>query len=379
MKIGLITYHSAYNFGSVLQAYASQHIINRIAGDCEIINYRTKEQRRVYSPFVWNKGREFVKSLIKNILAFPQYKCRKLRSIKYETLFTKLFNLSDECTTPEAVYSMWNKYDIIVSGSDQIWNKYSNELAQASWSNIEPYLLNGYKGKKISFASSIGNMPDSEITKLVDYINEFDYVSMREKESADKLRSIVTVDVENVVDPTFLLTKEEWRQEFHLTDVSEKYILYYALNRRRDVKEARKAIEIYAKKKRIKVRMIDPLGASKSSEYVDVLNSIDPIEFLQLIYGAETIITDSYHGTILSVNLEKDVFSICGKNKSDFRKTDILKQIGLSDRIISNINDIIDNEFESIQYDAVKEKLYPLIQNSKRYLYIAFGVKEDEV
>ena len=72
MKIGLITYHSAYNFGSVLQAYAMQEYLKSEIGNCEIINYRTKEQRRVYAIFVWNQGVVgWLKSLIKNVLNIP--------------------------------------------------------------------------------------------------------------------------------------------------------------------------------------------------------------------------------------------------------------------------------------------------------------------
>ena len=79
MKIGLITYHSAYNFGSVLQAYATQTVIKRIAGNCEIINYRTKEQKRVYSIFVWSKGWRVLISAVNNGLALLKLREKKKR------------------------------------------------------------------------------------------------------------------------------------------------------------------------------------------------------------------------------------------------------------------------------------------------------------
>ena len=87
--------------------------------------------------------------------------------------------------------------------------------------------------------------------------------------------------------------------------------------------------------------MIAPLAYAKSNEIIEVLEETDPVSFLQLIYDADSIITDSYHGTILSINLEKDIYSICGRNVSDFRKTDIMKQIGLDDRIVFDLNDLI--------------------------------------
>ena len=77
---------------------------------------------------------------------------------------------------------------------------------------------------------------------------------------------------------------------------------------------------------------------------------------------------DSYHGTILSINLEKDIYSICGRNVSDFRKTDIMKQIGLDDRIVFDLNDLINKKYTSIDYDRVNTKLNALRVQSKQYL-----------
>lgn len=114
--------------------------------------------------------------------------------------------------------------------------------------------------------------------------------------------------------------------------------------------------------------MIAPLAYAKSNEIIEVLEETDPVSFLQLIYDADSIITDSYHGTILSINLEKDIYSICGRNVSDFRKTDIMKQIGLDDRIVFDLNDLINKKYTSIDYDRVNTKLNALRVQSKQYL-----------
>lgn len=369
MKIGLITYHSAYNFGSVLQAYAMQEYLKSEIGNCEIINYRTKEQRRVYAIFVWNQGVVgWLKSLIKNVLNIPCYKRRKIRQENYEKLIKNWFNLSVECVEPEDVYALWDKYDIIISGSDQIWNKMSNELANVSWKYMMPYLLYGYMGKKVSYASSIGNMSDEDLLKIIPEVEKFSAVSIREKETATKLRNLCKVEIQSVVDPTFLLFKEEWIKRFELQKTNERYILYYALNRMMDIRMAKKIIESYAKLHGYKVKMIAPLAYAKSNEIIEVLEETDPVSFLQLIYDADSIITDSYHGTILSINLEKDIYSICGRNVSDFRKTDIMKQIGLDDRIVFNLNDLINKKYTSIDYDRVNTKLNALRVQSKQYL-----------
>lgn len=86
-EIGLITYHSAYNFGSVLQAYATQETILKIAGNCEVINYRTEEQKKSYSIFQWEKGPGFIKSIIKNFLLLSKFGEKKKRERLYEDFF----------------------------------------------------------------------------------------------------------------------------------------------------------------------------------------------------------------------------------------------------------------------------------------------------
>lgn len=369
MKIGLITYHSAYNFGSVLQAYATQETIKKIGGNCEIIDYRSKEQKRVYSIFKWDKDKFFLKSLVKNILAIFNYSAKKKRQIKYETLFEKIFNLSELCIEPNDVYKIWNKYDIIISGSDQIWNKHSNELENVSWEYMNPYLLNGYNGIKVSYASSLTNMTDDEINKIYPSLKSFNAISIREYETSNKLNQTFDLKTINVLDPTFLLKKEEWIKKFDLKkDNAEKYILYYVLCKRKDITKSIEKIKKIAQQKKLKVKMIAPLSFIKNDPEIDVLCDIDPVDFLNLIYNAESVITDSYHGTILSVNLGIDVYSVCKGNPSDFRKIDILNRIGMKDRIIDDISKIIEKNYSSIDYEIVNKNLNLLRDNSIQYL-----------
>ncbi|MBR4318471.1 MAG: hypothetical protein IKP69_00280, partial [Oscillospiraceae bacterium] len=93
-----------------------------------------------------------------------------------------------------------------------------------------------------------------------------------------------------------------------------------------------------------------------------------PVDFLQNIYQAKKVITDSYHGTILSVNFGKDVYSICKEGGSEFRKTDILKMLGMKDRIITRPERLVQKQFEPIDYQAVDAKLQKLRTHSISYL-----------
>ena len=369
MKVGLITYHSAYNFGSVMQAYATQEVLRSIAGNCEVINYRTAEQKRVYAIFKWEKGAKFIKSLVKNILIIPTYRNRVERAKKYEIIIEKLFDLSKEVIEPQDVYSMWGKYDLIVSGSDQIWNKHSNELENVSWDYMKPYLLSGYKGKKVSYASSLTNMSDDEIAYILPDIKTFNYISFREEKTAKKLRDEFGVENSSVLDPTFLLTKEEWVRKLSLKhEESNDYILFYVLSRRSEIKHMMSVVKEIGKKTGKKVKMISPLATSSSGHGVEVLEEVDPIDFMNLIYNASMVVTDSYHGTILSVNLGKDVYSVCKGFPSDFRKIDVLNRLGMSARIISNPEELLAKEYEPIDYMVVNDKIESLRSESLNYL-----------
>lgn len=369
MRVGLITYHAAYNFGSVLQAYATQEIVKRISGNCEIINYRTNEQKRVYDIFVWNKGRRVLKSLIKNLLVLPHIFSKKERAKGYERTIEKLFNLSPECNEPDDVYAMWDKYDIIISGSDQIWNKHSNELHDVSWDYMMPYLLKDFCGKKVSYASSFPCMNKAEIGKIVSYINRFSYISVRERYLVEVLSTVCSVPVSNVLDPTLLFDKGEWIDKLGLkVDNSEKYVLYYALNKWNDLHKSIKEVVRYAKMRNINVKMISPLFPVISRPGLEVLQCVTPIGFLNLILNADTVITDSYHGTIFSINFEKEMYSINGANESDIRKTDILSRVGLQDRIIKSASDMCGKMFTKIDYKIVRKKLEAQRKTSVEYL-----------
>ena len=369
MRVGLITYHAAYNFGSVLQAYATQEIVKRISGNCEIINYRTNEQKRVYDIFVWNKGRRVLKSLIKNLLVLPHIFSKKERAKGYERTIEKLFNLSPECNEPDDVYAMWDKYDIIISGSDQIWNKHSNELHDVSWDYMMPYLLKDFCGKKVSYASSFPCMNKSESGKIGSYINRFSYISVRERYLVEVLSTVCSVPVSNVLDPTLLFDKGEWIDKLGLkVDNSEKYVLYYALNKWNDLHKSIKEVVRYAKMRNINVKMISPLFPVISRPGLEVLQCVTPIGFLNLILNADTVITDSYHGTIFSINFEKEMYSINGANESDIRKTDILSRVGLQDRIIKSASDMCGKMFTKIDYKIVRKKLEAQRKTSVEYL-----------
>ncbi|GEA30038.1 polysaccharide pyruvyl transferase family protein [Clostridium diolis] len=366
-KIGIITYHSAYNYGSALQAYATQEMVKKICGYAELINFRMKEQRQFYSLYRTKYG---MKTLIKDIMQFPLHGKRRIRCNAFENFFNQYMNLSNECQTPDDVVNIWNKYDTIISGSDQIWNKHSQELEHNSWEYMNSYLLVGFSGKKVSYASSVANMTDDELKRIIPEISKFSSISMRENSSSVHMAEMMGRNIENVLDPTFLLDKADWIKSLNLKENKKKrYILYYSLGGIQPLKKNRKVLIELANSRQCKLIIVTPFAFIPiQNKVVETHSEFGPVEFLEAIYNAEMVVTDSYHGTILSVNFEKDVYSLCENVGSEFRKTDILNRIGLNDRIIYDVDSLITKTFEPIDYGYVNCEVERLRKHSKEYL-----------
>ena len=341
MKVGLITYHSAYNFGSVLQAYATQETIKKLGHDVKIINYRMPSQKNFYSLFPKKLG---IKRILINILMIPTVRKRVLRQKKYEILFEKIFNLSEEINEPEELEKFSDVFEIYVSGSDQVWNNKSNEYIGVDWKRyMGPYLLNFTAHKKVSFASSPESMTKAEIEEIKDELLKFNKISCREQHSSELLYDILNMRIETVLDPTLLLREKEWLNLASGWDnkyTKQKYIFYYVFKGVRGLNKDLKKICNLTKKRKMQVVTSVPLS------YViprrNLINAIDADsnDFINLIYNAEYVITNSYHGTLFSVNFNKNFYSLQSEKIEYSRVEQMAKRLGFSERVIYNLDNV---------------------------------------
>lgn len=371
MKTGILTYHSAYNYGSVLQAYATQNALASLDCPANLINYRMDEQKRFYqSLYRTSFG---VKTWIKDLLQVPCHLGRQLRAKRFEDFFEKYLLSTEELSDPKEVASHWQQYDIIISGSDQIWNKHSCELQHNDWRYMDPYLLKGFGGRKISYASSVGNMTDMELQRILPELKQFNALSFRESVSAERMANLLERPVETVLDPTFLLSKDDWITRLQLQkEYKEKYILAYFLCSPRQFIQLLPVLSGFAKKFDSKVKLVAPFAyLPYLNKRVEYHSEFGPLEFLNALYNAEAILTDSYHGTILSVNFGKEFYSICKPGGTEFRKTDILGRLGLQNRIIHDAVTIPELALAPIDYNDVYDKLANLRRHSMNYLKAA--------
>ena len=368
---GLITYHSAYNFGSMLQAYATQQTIEKLGYSCEMINYRMKSQKEFYTLIRTRYG---LNNMVNDLLLIPEMRQRRLRAAKFEDFMAKYMKLSKEYSEPEQLTELRDAYDVVVSGSDQIWNKLSNELARADFKYITPYFLEQFNGHKISYASSLAGMNDEDLKKAEPLIREFAHISMREDEAAKRMEKLLGREVASVLDPTFLLTKEEWDEHLRLGSNNnlQDYYLFYSLNGGKHGYTETNTIlhnieDGLCKDRNRKIVTITPFLHIKKTDRIRPQVNIGPRGFLSLIRNASEIITNSYHGTILSVNLNKPVVSLCNVGAADNRKVDVLNKLGLNSQVINSVEEIGRVE-DPIDYEAVNEKLAVLRQASIDYL-----------
>lgn len=336
---GIITYHAAYNFGSVLQALATQTAIEKIGVKAQIINYRPVAQLKYYhNVYRTHSG---AKSLLIDLLNTPNIFRKRIRAQRFEKFIANNLKMTSQMyTKPGELEALHDVYDVTVSGSDQILNKHSNELENEEWSMMSPYLLAFTKGRKVSYASSPASMTDQELKKIQPALSRFDALSARELDSAKRLSKLLGKAVPNVLDPTLLLSAQDWSDvatQSPDSHIPASYILYYTLLGPKQVLSQKKELEKLAKRMGMPVVLICPYSFIPESKIIINGLAAGPAEFLSLVLHASLVVTDSYHGTLFSMNFGTPFWSISNGKGSHTRKDQILARVGLEDRVVDSI------------------------------------------
>ncbi|WP_330961892.1 polysaccharide pyruvyl transferase family protein [Photobacterium sp. 53610] len=368
-KIGLITIHRANNYGAFLQAFATQESLKKY-GDVEVIDYRNEKLESSFHLIRFNitsikSGLGAVKDLLRII---PRW--RVIRKFKLDIV--NKFNLTPRLNSSEVDNYANEKFDVLVSGSDQIWNP----VCVSSNENLDTnYLLNFGRNdsKRISYASSMGafEIDTKNINTLKKSLTSYDHISVREIERKTEIQELVGKDVTHVLDPTLLLSRDEWLSRFpeetkRVKQISNnKYILFYSVPK---VKKTRIVVEYFSKLTGLDVVSIDqdiyPYYRAKTK-----IRDASVGEFLHLFKNAEFIITDSFHGVCFSLIFRKNFFAV-SPGKLSNRIVSLLDVVGLSDRLIYGKENINSHSDFSIDYVAnnVSDKIESERVKSKEFL-----------
>lgn len=354
-KVGIITFHASHNYGSMLQVYALQQVIIGMGYNCEVINFRTSRQKGFYCPPFM---RGTILGRIKRTLIYLPFICSFIRKHRLFELFLKekLILTSKEYSTIEELESADFDYDYYISGSDQIWNKLCFDF---DWA----YFLSFVKtGKRIAYAPSMGPEPESSfennyVLKIKSLLSRYDAISVREKETALKIKDFTGGNYDVVLDPTLLLPSSYWSKiAGDKAMISGRYVFLYTPWFNATVFEKAKML---AGKLNLKIVVSQLYNTKENAWYFDkdfkLYLSVGPIEFLNLCKFADYTIGLSFHLVVFSILLHTPFYIINGLEDSRIRN--LLKLTGLEDRSISGLDENIFYNVRSIDFNAVNRKI----------------------
>jgi hypothetical protein len=323
LKTGIVTFHSAHNYGASLQTWALQKTLQNMGKNPTVINYRPAVIDRLYHPLYSYKGLK--KQVLKAAKTLTGNRSLK-RSRKYDAFIAKNFNLLGEFHTYEELKNADIQLDACIVGSDQVWN------IQHTGGYDPAYMLEFLKSgtRKISYAASVGTeylLPDCQ-KKFKEALKDFSYISVREESARPLIQNLTDLPVRTVLDPTLLLDKEEYEKLRVSVPHKEKYILVYMMEKNADVIEYANYV---SRLMGLPIVQRRPVRMFKNE--LDPCYVATPDEFLDYVKEAECVITNSFHGTVFSIIYNKPFLSMLHSDTGS-RTKDLLKLLELESHLL---------------------------------------------
>ena len=353
-KVTVITLQNVRNYGSVLQALATQHVFQELGVDVDFINYnKLGRLTRMDKVKDFTNGKGMIAKIIYPFILIPSF-------IKEDKVFKKF--IKKHLNQQEKEYCCMDDFkdfpitsDIYCTGSDQTWNSGWNK-------GILPELFLKFvpdRVKKISYAASIGKnkLDDWEVKETKALLSRYQYISVREASAKDIVeKQLGLPSATHVLDPTLQVDKEFWLSILGDTYKSKyekgKYVLVYQLNTNPKFDKYAKE---FAKRKgwklvRFCVRHYQGLRCGKA----ELIPNVE--DFIGLIANAGCVITDSFHATAFSCNMNTPMICIYPNDYSS-RLASILKLVGLEDRHLTDYNDFSFVENTNVDFTDVNKVL----------------------
>lgn len=363
MKIGIITIHYGFNFGSALQAYALSNFINtQLTGvNAKLIKYIPPRYSIYRRYFATNKYKNNIKKMAYLFITMP-FKLRNQWIFdrfldKYIPMTKKINNIYD-------ARNVTGRFDGFITGSDQVWNSDYNE-------GIDPmYYLEFASAtqKKFSYAASCGrdDISSEEWDIIDEYLKSFSGISLRERNTTKSFRDKGYHNAIQSLDPIFLLNKEEWKKiEKRPHTVISEYVLIYCLDSDED--ELIRVAKEIANNRKLKIAIISYSHVWNRYDVDYIYRNQSPNNFLWLISHASYVVTNSFHGVAFSINLEKQFVAVKRKRYNN-RLDSILETMNLLNRYV------IQQEYfkmkDDIDYDKINIRKNSLIKDAVGYLQL---------
>lgn len=353
MKVGIVTFHCSYNFGSALQAFAMQESVGRLGHEPRIIDYRSRDfdQYGLFSLRHPKRQMEIIRNLPRQLR----------RKDGFEEFWGRYFNVTSETYSyrnEDKLASLSDSFDAFVCGSDQIWN------LDCTRGVVGPYFLS-FAGDKprIAYAPSLAHTSFEPVNfdkaKVSSLLSRFDSISVREEETVPLFQPLVQKKIEVVLDPTLLLDASDYSDMTRRKVTEESYLFVYLL---RSCPELIQSVNEYASRTGSMVFYV-------SEKNLPIVNSanlfgIGPAEFVSLAAHADAIMTNSFHATVFSVLFHKP-FRAFGTDKSASRMRDLLNNLGIENCFA---DEVCSEEMKPVDWQIVDANLAKLRVHSLSYL-----------
>ncbi len=364
MKVGVITFHSANNYGATLQTWALQKVLKDYGLDAGVIHYHPDIIDELYDPMqgtsgLGRLGKEFVLSLT-NPDSLKRYQ-------KFHTFLARKFNLIGDFKTYEEIKKANLRLDAYITGSDQVWNP-------AHIGGFDPayYLDFAEPGsRRISYGASVGSdfIHPKYKEDMRKSLSAYTGISIRESSIKEAVQELTEVPVQVVLDPTMLLVKEDYEEIKVKSPIKEPYILVYMIEKNDQVISLANTISIS-----LGLPVIQRRPTKGLTNQLPPFYTADAGEFLGLVEGASYVITNSFHGTVFSVLYEKPFVSMLHSDTGS-RTVDLLTELGLQSHLLYDLEDFRDfSMFKLINREQVKEQIDQMKITSREFLVRSLGL-----
>lgn len=352
MKIGILTFHRAHNYGAVLQCYALQEILKGKGHDVQVIDYRQPWIEEFYRLFSMKmllsksgpaEAFGYIKGNLKKFIKSPG------RKRFFSDFRNRHMDLSDRC---DAVIPQ--DFDCYIIGSDQLWSLHClggnhdaiflGDFSRPSGSRLVGYAI-----------SADAKSVDALGERLKEILPAFNYISMREAEIARRVGEYSGLPCSTCLDPTLLTDASLWKPLFNDRWKKRKYVLMYEVRWNKDTKGLlrKKAEELAAR-------------IGDGCEVIDVSRMRYPVDdFVSLFRYARYVVTTSFHGIVFSILFRRPFYALPLWNGYDLRYKELLENLGVHSRLVAAETELVPDD---IDFGPVAARLEDLRKGSLDYI-----------
>jgi len=337
MNIQILTFHFVDNYGALLQAYALQETLKKHNKLVTILNYTNKRMKKKQSLFYFNTN--LINSIVR-IISLKKMIKRKHKSYMFRNKYLDISNKVKENS-------------IFVLGSDQIWNP------DITYEDMT-YFSQGFNVPAISYAASLGKeLQETQKDFLINGLKYVQNISVREETAKKCIKNIANKESQVVLDPTMLLTKEDWIKVSKKPKrmVKKPYIFVYTVDGKNT--EFLKLVNIVSKTTNLPI-VCPSKSLQRKSNFDNIIRTYDyegPEEFLYFLINADYIVTSSFHGTVFSLLFEKQFISFVPSTNTS-RLVDLMERIDCSDLLLRSSNNLtLENLYKKIDYEIINRNI----------------------